>query len=45
MLSDSQVGRLKDRSAAAMSTFGDILPGPAAGLLSSLTSGAAMFDS
>lgn len=45
MLSDSQVGRLKDRSAAAMSTFGDILPGPAAGLLSSLTSGTAMFDS
>ncbi|XP_042453294.1 conserved oligomeric Golgi complex subunit 1-like [Zingiber officinale] len=44
MLSDGQVGRLKDRSAAAMSTFGDILPGPAAGLLSSLTSGAAMFD-
>ncbi|CAL9751428.1 unnamed protein product [Musa acuminata subsp. burmannicoides] len=44
MLSDAQVGKLKDRSAAAMSTFGDILPGPAAGLLSSLTSGAAMFD-
>ncbi|URE01069.1 Vps51/Vps67 [Musa troglodytarum] len=42
MLSDSQVGKLKDRSAAAMSTFGDILPGPAAGLLSSLTSGAAI---
>ncbi|XP_042424582.1 conserved oligomeric Golgi complex subunit 1-like [Zingiber officinale] len=44
MLSDGQVGRLKDRSAAAMSTFGDILPGPAAGLLSSLTSGATMFE-
>ncbi|WOK99393.1 conserved oligomeric Golgi complex subunit 1 [Canna indica] len=45
MLSDAQVGRLKDRSAAAMSTFGDILPGPAAGLLSSLASGSAMFES
>ncbi|KAG1368830.1 conserved oligomeric Golgi complex subunit 1 [Cocos nucifera] len=40
MLSDGQAGKLKDRSAAAMSTFGDMLPGPAAGLLSSLTSGA-----
>nr|CAD1819856.1 unnamed protein product [Ananas comosus var. bracteatus] len=37
MLSDGQVGKL--------STFGDILPGPAAGLLSSLTSGGARFDS
>ncbi|KAJ6840008.1 conserved oligomeric Golgi complex subunit 1 [Iris pallida] len=39
MLSDGQVGKLKDRSAAAMSTFGDMLPGPAAGLLSSFASG------
>ncbi|XP_042508216.1 conserved oligomeric Golgi complex subunit 1-like [Macadamia integrifolia] len=39
MLSDGQVGRLKDRSAAAMSTFGDILPVQAAGLLSSFTTG------
>lgn len=38
ILTDGQVGIFKDRSAAAMSTFGDILPGPAAGLLSSLTS-------
>lgn len=38
MLSDGQVGKLKDRSAAAMSTFGDMLPAPAAGLLSSFTS-------
>ncbi|XP_008796616.2 conserved oligomeric Golgi complex subunit 1-like [Phoenix dactylifera] len=45
MLSDGQAGKLKDRSAAAMSTFGDMLPGPAAGLLSSLTSGATSFDS
>nr|XP_010923268.1 conserved oligomeric Golgi complex subunit 1 isoform X1 [Elaeis guineensis] len=45
MLSDGQAGKLKDRSAAAMSTFGDMLPGPAAGLLSSLTSGATRFDS
>ncbi|ONK64678.1 uncharacterized protein A4U43_C07F28700 [Asparagus officinalis] len=42
MLSDST---LKDRSTAAMSTFGDMLPGPAAGLLSSFTSGAARFGS
>ncbi|GLJ54019.1 hypothetical protein SUGI_1155890 [Cryptomeria japonica] len=40
MLSDGQVGRLKDKSAAAMSTFGDMLPVQAAGLLSSLTVGA-----
>lgn len=39
MLSDGQVGRLKDKSAAAMSTFGDMLPVQAAGLLSSLTVG------
>ncbi|XP_008794001.2 conserved oligomeric Golgi complex subunit 1-like [Phoenix dactylifera] len=45
MLSDGQVGKFKDRSAAAMSTFGDMLPGPAAGLLSSLTAGATRFDS
>ncbi|XP_020578354.1 conserved oligomeric Golgi complex subunit 1 [Phalaenopsis equestris] len=45
MLSDGQVGKLKDKSAAAMSTFGDMLPGPAAGLLSSLTSTASRFDS
>lgn len=44
MLSDGQVGKLKDRSAAAMSTFGDMLPGPAAGLLSSFTSGATRFE-
>ncbi|OUZ99293.1 hypothetical protein BVC80_717g12 [Macleaya cordata] len=37
MLADGQVGRLKDKSAAAMSTFGDMLPVQAAGLLSSLT--------
>ncbi|XP_010272820.1 PREDICTED: conserved oligomeric Golgi complex subunit 1-like [Nelumbo nucifera] len=37
MLTDGQVGRLKDKSAAAMSTFGDILPVQAAGLLSSFT--------
>ncbi|XP_022929746.1 conserved oligomeric Golgi complex subunit 1-like isoform X1 [Cucurbita moschata] len=35
MLTDGQVGIFKDRSAAAMSTFGDILPAQAAGLLSS----------
>ncbi|RVW57681.1 hypothetical protein CK203_096259 [Vitis vinifera] len=34
---DGQVGKFKDKSAAAMSTFGDILPVQAAGLLSSLT--------
>ncbi|KAH0436608.1 hypothetical protein IEQ34_026390 [Dendrobium chrysotoxum] len=45
MLSDGQVGKLKDRSAAAMSTFGDMLPGPAAGLLSSFTSSSSRFDS
>ncbi|CAI0397988.1 unnamed protein product [Linum tenue] len=37
MLTDGQVGMFKDRSAAAMSTFGDILPAQAAGLLSSFT--------
>ncbi|GFZ20960.1 Vps51/Vps67 family (components of vesicular transport) protein [Actinidia rufa] len=35
MLTDGQVGRFK--SAASMSTFGDILPAQAAGLLSSFT--------
>ncbi|EEF47321.1 conserved oligomeric Golgi complex subunit 1 [Ricinus communis] len=37
ILTDGQVGIFKDRSAAAMSTFGDILPAQAAGLLSSFT--------
>ncbi|KAL0735758.1 hypothetical protein Bca4012_011968 [Brassica carinata] len=37
ILSDGQVGIFKDRSAAAMSTFGDIIPAQAAGLLSSFT--------
>ncbi|XVF24630.1 hypothetical protein REPUB_Repub13aG0143700 [Reevesia pubescens] len=37
ILTDGQVGILKDRSAVAMSTFGDILPVQAAGLLSSFT--------
>lgn len=37
MLTDGQVGRFKDKSAAAMSTFGDMLPVQAAGLLSSLS--------
>ncbi|KAL5549142.1 hypothetical protein UlMin_004373 [Ulmus minor] len=37
ILSDGQVGIFKDRSAAAMSTFGDMLPAQAAGLLSSFT--------
>ncbi|KAL5843078.1 hypothetical protein ACOSQ3_013681 [Xanthoceras sorbifolium] len=36
ILTDGQVGIFKDRS-AAMSTFGDILPAQAAGLLSSFT--------
>ncbi|XP_006858729.2 conserved oligomeric Golgi complex subunit 1 [Amborella trichopoda] len=45
MLTDSQVGRLKDRSAAAMSTFGDMLPAQAAGLLSSFTAGTTRYDS
>ncbi|XP_031489178.1 conserved oligomeric Golgi complex subunit 1 [Nymphaea colorata] len=45
MLTDGQVGRLKDKSAAAMSTFGDILPVQAAGLLSSFTAGATRSDS
>ncbi|KAI5081996.1 hypothetical protein GOP47_0001739 [Adiantum capillus-veneris] len=39
MLTESQVSRLKDRSAAAISTFGDILPSQAAGLFSSFTAG------
>lgn len=39
MLTDGQVSRLKDRSAAAISTFGDILPAQAAGLFSSFTAG------
>ncbi|XP_050204698.1 conserved oligomeric Golgi complex subunit 1 [Mercurialis annua] len=37
ILTDGQVGIFKDRSAAAMSTFGDILPAQAAGLLSSFS--------
>ncbi|GAV81921.1 Vps51 domain-containing protein [Cephalotus follicularis] len=37
ILTDGQVGIFKDRSVAAMSTFGDILPAQAAGLLSSFT--------
>ncbi|XVF82097.1 hypothetical protein PTKIN_Ptkin16aG0017000 [Pterospermum kingtungense] len=37
ILTDGQVGIFKDRSASAMSTFGDILPVQAAGLLSSFT--------
>ncbi|KAH1036851.1 hypothetical protein AAZX31_20G175400 [Glycine max] len=37
ILTDGQVGIFKDRSAAAMSSFGDILPAHAAGLLSSFT--------
>ncbi|MFQ6647359.1 hypothetical protein Gotur_021113 [Gossypium turneri] len=37
ILTDGQVGIFKDRSAAAMSTFGDILPVQATGLLSSFT--------
>ncbi|XP_021912454.1 uncharacterized protein LOC110826163 [Carica papaya] len=37
ILTDGQVGIFKDRSASAMSTFGDILPAQAAGLLSSFT--------
>ncbi|MQL92457.1 hypothetical protein Taro_025075 [Colocasia esculenta] len=41
MLTDAQVGKLKDRSAAAMSTFGDMLPVSGVGLLSSFTTGAA----
>ena len=43
MLSDSQVSRIKDRSAAAISTFGDILPSQAAGLLSSFTAGSTTY--
>lgn len=39
MLTESQVSRFKDRSAAAISTFGDILPSQAAGLFSSFTAG------
>ncbi|KAL0709587.1 hypothetical protein Bca4012_016565 [Brassica carinata] len=38
ILSDGQVGIFRDRSAAAMSTFGDIIPAQAAGLLASFTS-------
>ncbi|MBA0665662.1 hypothetical protein Goklo_002148 [Gossypium klotzschianum] len=37
ILTDGQVGIFKDRSAAAMSSFGDILPVQATGLLSSFT--------
>eukprot|EP00250_Pteridium_aquilinum_P019701 c24540_g1_i1 orf=595-3981(-) len=39
MLTDSQVSRFKDRSAAAISTFENILPTQAAGLFSSFTTG------
>lgn len=38
LLSDSQVGRFKDKSAAAISTFGNMFPKQAAGLFSSLGS-------
>ncbi|GMG99962.1 hypothetical protein Nepgr_001802 [Nepenthes gracilis] len=38
ILADAQVGRFRDRSAAAMLTFGDTLPVQAAGLLLSLAS-------
>ncbi|KAL5998431.1 hypothetical protein ACLOJK_009371 [Asimina triloba] len=41
MLTDGQ--RFKDKSTSAMSTFGDILPIQAAGLLSSFTAGAGRF--
>lgn len=41
MLSDGQVGRLKDKSALAISTFGDMY---AAGLFSSLTASATKSD-
>ncbi|KAK4802607.1 hypothetical protein SAY86_000810 [Trapa natans] len=37
ILTDGQVGMFKDRSAAALSTFSDVLPVQAAGLLSSFT--------
>ncbi|KAM7280401.1 hypothetical protein ACFE04_007535 [Oxalis oulophora] len=37
ILTEGQVGIFRDRSASAMSTFGDILPSHAAGLLSSFT--------
>lgn len=38
LLSDGQVNRFKDKSAAAISTFGDMLPAQAAGLFSSIGS-------
>lgn len=38
LLSDGQVGRFKDKSAAAISMFGDMLPAQAAGLFSSIGS-------
>ena len=44
VLSDGQVGRFKDKSAAAISTFGDMLPLQASGLFQSLTSGATKQD-
>ncbi|GAB2277136.1 hypothetical protein Dimus_011844 [Dionaea muscipula] len=37
IIGDAQVGRFKDKSAAAMSTFGDILPFQTSSLLSSFT--------
>jgi hypothetical protein len=45
ILSDGQVGRLKDKSAAAISTFGDMLPVQAAGLFSSLTASSSKLES
>ncbi|KAJ7532479.1 hypothetical protein O6H91_13G005300 [Diphasiastrum complanatum] len=44
MISDGQVGKLKDKSAAAISTFGEMLPAQAAGLLSSLTASATKLE-
>lgn len=38
LLSDGQVGRFKDKGAAAISMFGDMLPAQAAGLFSSIGS-------
>jgi hypothetical protein len=38
VLGDGQVGRFKDKGAAAFSMFGDMLPAQAAGLFSSFGS-------
>lgn len=38
VLGDGQVGRFKDKGAAAISMFGDMLPAQAAGLFSSIGS-------